>query len=120
MFGVRPNCLACWIDSTASRPQFTLMMNSAPELAMLVRYWLKSCVPRGETWLVTIVHPAFPQEVVHRLGNRVAIGVVWRHERRLAVLAEVLDQDRADRIGRRLAVEALTERVARTILAGRV
>ena len=26
---------------------------------MLVRYWLKSCVPSGEIWLVTMVQPPF-------------------------------------------------------------
>ena len=26
---------------------------------MLVMYWLKSCVPSGETWSVTCVQPPF-------------------------------------------------------------
>ena len=26
---------------------------------MLVMYWLKSCVPSGEIWFVTIVQPPF-------------------------------------------------------------
>jgi hypothetical protein len=57
ILGSRPNCFACWVESTASRPQFTFTRISAPELAMLVRYELKSVAPSGETWLVTIVQP---------------------------------------------------------------
>ena len=88
---------------------------------MLVRYWLKSCVPSGETWLVTMRPAAvLGQVVVDRLGDGVAVGVVRRHERRLLVLAEGLHQHRADRVGRGLAVEVLAEAVAHAVLAGGV
>ena len=49
-----------------------------------------------------------------------AVGIVRRHERRLLVLAVRLDQHRADRVGRGLAVEVLAEAVAHAVLAGRV
>ena len=88
---------------------------------MFVRYWLKSCVPSGEIWFVTMVQPAFLREiVVHRLGDGVAVGIVRSHERGLLVLAERLDQHRADRVGRRLAVKVLAEAVAHAVLAGRI
>ena len=88
---------------------------------MLVRNWLKSW--RAELGDLVGHHgPAavLGQIVVHRLGDRMTVGVVRRHERRLFVLAEGLEQDGADRIRRGLAVEALAERVARAVLAGGV
>ena len=60
------------------------------------------------------------QVVVHRLGDGVAVGVVRRHERGLLVLAECLQQHRADRRGRGLAIEVLAEAVAHAVLAGGV
>ena len=58
--------------------------------------------------------------VLHRFRDGVTVGVVRRQVGGLLVLAEGLDQDRADRRGRGLAVEVLAETVAHTILAGRV
>ena len=52
------------------------------------------------------------EEVVHRLGDGVAVGVVRRHERRLLVFAIGLQQHRADRVRGRLAVEALAKGIA--------
>ena len=60
------------------------------------------------------------QVVVHRLRDRVAVRVVRRHVRGLAVLAERLHEDRTDRVRRGLAVEVLAEAVADAVLAGGV
>ena len=65
--------------------------------------------------------PAGRREIVlHRLGDGVAVGVVRRQIGRLLVLAEGLDQHRADRRRRGLAVEVLAEAVAHAVLAGGV
>ncbi len=88
---------------------------------MLVRYWLKSVVPSGETWSVTWVQlPFCVQIVVHRLGDGVTVGIVRRHEGGLLAFAVGLQQHRADRVRGGLAVEILAEAVADTVLAGGV